>query len=901
MLILYYVTIIYLYRAYHYNHPIINSFSSLQNISINIKISNIKCKHLHSILKPKLNKDNEIFFAILIIINKVEHELLVGIGLNPTFFSKLSRDINDIPFSELKNTLIEIYIFELNNMNSIQIGKNNSFSHRNLDYLCKRAKFYAGIKLDLLSLLLGSENYDFPLTTIIQPEHKLPQQQNNNNECYTTTSNDSRISFKIKCEETKQYVIKVKNINIKYNSNNNINGIPDNINLQMNLTRINNLNYSNIIKLTHNKSNQTFTSDKNTELIINSSNLTIEELYNATINLHGFDKNNFTCAYFSLTKYKEQILYELMKQYVEYINNINTNENIEEYNAVSIGKKEIKDLIFIICNKIDCLISAEFSIENYPLFIQMKNVYLTEKGIVNDISHLYYETLLLGSYNDNEDISYTNQYKILTNVYKQLQTINETTSSKNDVITKYANDLKDNISKSADKEYYIYKYKDNCQLITIADLFVKIISELNRLLIIYKSEEKSLMLILDMIKLIIQRDELNIYLLNEINTNSEYDCSFIERLLKECIDFSNKVPDILTNESVVNLVEIFGKLFYKFKQTQQYLLNAFQQDTSLPSNHELHSIQHYYSLVNSFPNVNETVSNIETKLKNLDSYKRNCLCLQIMKNILEQFNSKISFPFTSLTVFPMNILTHDYISYISQDKSALHLFSGFLIDITSCYLNDATALNTILHCFLSKTNAYNGRSVYEMFEFVFQILANNFLKNFHSHSKIDYTLLQLAINGIIAVDNGLCITKIFWLYYGLGHIMDIVHIRWFMCNFVKKYFFMFAFHWSWKVRFMFNKFIVYIVNHRLKAFMLSNFISEHISVLERENEKEIKGKLNKVKEMFGFDNFCFIDQEIKEYNEVKKEFEKWLIDNKKKAVEDYPIVKFFLPKEEDIA
>ena len=72
-------------------------------------------------------------------------------------------------------------------------------------------------------------------------------------------------------------------------------------------------------------------------------------------------------------------------------------------------------------------------------------------------------------------------------------------------------------------------------------------------------------------------------------------------------------------------------------------------------------------------------------------------------------------------------------------------------------------------------------------------------------------------------------------------------------------------------------------------------------VLERRNEKEIKGKLNKVKEMFGFDNFCFIDQEIKEYNEVKKEFEKWLIDNKKKAVEDYPIVKFSLPKEEDIA
>ena len=324
-------------------------------------------------MKPKQNNDNEIFFATLIIINKVEHELLVGIGLNPTFFSKLPKDINDIPFSELNNTLIEIYIFELHNMNSIQIGNNNSFSHKHLDYLCKKARFYAGIKLDLLSVLFGSENYDFPLTTMIIQDNKYSQQQQNNNEC-SNSNNDSRISFKIKCEETKQYVIKVKDINIKYNNKNNINDIPDNINLQMNLNRINGLNYSNTITLTHNKSNQTLTSDKNNELIINTSNCTIDELYNATINIHGFDKNNFTCAYFSLTKYKEQILYELMKQYIVYTNNINTNENSQEYNAVSSGKKEIKDSIFIICNKTDCVISAEFSVENCPLFVQIKNV-----------------------------------------------------------------------------------------------------------------------------------------------------------------------------------------------------------------------------------------------------------------------------------------------------------------------------------------------------------------------------------------------------------------------------------------------------------------------------------------------------------------------------------------------
>jgi hypothetical protein len=83
---------------------------------LNFKISNIKCNNLHSILKPQQKKDNQIFFALLIIINKIEQDIIFGIGLNPSFFSKISIIIKGISFSELQSSFIEMYIFEIQNI-----------------------------------------------------------------------------------------------------------------------------------------------------------------------------------------------------------------------------------------------------------------------------------------------------------------------------------------------------------------------------------------------------------------------------------------------------------------------------------------------------------------------------------------------------------------------------------------------------------------------------------------------------------------------------------------------------------------------------------------------------------------------------------------------------------------
>ena len=137
--------------------------------NLNFKISNIKCNNLHSILKPQQKKDNQIFFALLIIINKIEQDIIFGIGLNPNFFSKISATIKGISFSELQSSFIEIYIFEIQNIKSFQVSNESVKTKKYLDFLCKKARFYSGIKIDLLSVLFGSENYDFSLMTLSIP------------------------------------------------------------------------------------------------------------------------------------------------------------------------------------------------------------------------------------------------------------------------------------------------------------------------------------------------------------------------------------------------------------------------------------------------------------------------------------------------------------------------------------------------------------------------------------------------------------------------------------------------------------------------------------------------------------------------------------------------------------
>ena len=131
--------------------------------------------------------------------------------------------------------------------------------------------------------------------------------------------------------------------------------------------------------------------------------------------------------------------------------------------------------------------------------------------------------------------------------------------------------------------------------------------------------------------------------------------------------------------------------------------------------------------------------------------------------------------------------------------------------------------------------------------------------------------------------------------------MDDVHIKWFVLNVVKKYFFMFAFHWSWRIRCVFNKLVVFIINHRLKKYDIGKAINDEVAVLNKGNEEEIGKKLNIIKDKHGCNTFCMVEQGIKEYNLVVKEFEKWVEGNKKTKVEDYPMLIINLPKEEDIA
>lgn len=864
---------------------------------MNFKISNIKCNNLHSILKPQQKKDNQIFFALLIIINKIEQDIIFGIGLNPSFFSKISTIIKGISFSELQSSFIEMYIFEIQNIKSFQVSNESVKTKKYLDFLCKKAKFYSGIKIDLLSVLIGSENYDFSLVNISNTK---------DNRVY---HNYSRISFKVKCEEIKEYIIKINDINISYANDNNITNIPDDMQLQIYMNNLNNSIQSNVITFNHIKHNKSLLSlnNNNNELILTTSTITIEELFNSTITLHGYVNNDNlqTCLYFSLTKYKEQLLYILCGRYIEYANSI-MNKSITDNKLNTNGTIEIKDALLNIGHKIDCKLTAVLSIENCFSFIQLKNVYFTEKGIINDPCYLYYEMLLISNNNNyNKDVYYDIQYQKLIKVYEELESI--TVYTKGNSISKHTTDLRENITKSADKEHYIYKYQNNDQLIIIANMYVKIISELIRIIVLYKEDLQNVVFILDIIRSILQREEFNLTLLNEIQLhypNKKYDFSFISNLFNECISLNTIVQNILTNTTIFNLVEIFSTLFYKHNQLQQYILNAFQKDLPLLSN-ELNSINNYYTLLTKHSSHLTELIIDKAHIDNLASFtnlsKRDCLFINITKSILQSFQSSSSFPFTSLTTSPLNTLTNIFISYLSHDKTSLSAYSYYVNEVVSFYLTEATALNVIIHTIVSKTNAYDARSVYVLLDFMHQVIVNNFLKNTKSQSKVDFTLLQLITNGVIAVDSALGINKVLWLYYNDSHLMDDVHVKWFVWNIVKKYFFMFVFHWSWRIRCVFNKLVVFIINHRLKGYEVGRAVSEEVAVLNRGNEEEIQKELNIVKEKYGCNTFCMVEQGIKEYKLVVKEYEKWVEGNMTTKVEDYPMLIINLPKEEDIA
>lgn len=821
-------------------------------------ISTIKGKGMTS---TYFNYNNKTIFFVSYI--KIRNHFLppaFGIGTNPNFFYNAVIIEKNLSLSDLKENFIEIYIFELDKMNSIQIKEKTSSMNEkdNSLSLFNKGVFYSGIKTDLFSIVFGPEFFDLPLF------RKSPPNQEE--------TIAGRVSFRIKCNQLKSYKISVLNLTI-HQSDKKEQKIKANINLETSKSQ---RYYGNTISFDLKEPSKE-------PLEIVTINSTCEEVYESTLSIALYDNQENIIGHCTLSEIKDKLLFTAFSHLL----------NRELTKEQSYTLSNIKMPIFI---KEDgqCEITFDISISNLPIAIQKKNCFLTEKGVMNKVICLY---AYLPCYDKEKQLCHFSIHETLNVAYNVLKDISDKINNKNFVITKHLSALRGELSKSIDTDILLFKYENKSELRLIVSVLLRLTKELIRLIEVTNEDSNLITNILDTLRLIFMRGEMNGDIIEMLfdKDKTESDQKKFEKIKEilskeyiECIQsiislgalVQNKLPETKS----FSLTEIYSGIFYKMEYIKNLISELMTEDKCLGSNiilfkHKFNCSKIQEILTSTKELLNQ--KNLKEQFPNLSS--RKTIYLSLLKNLISANSSKYSFPFVPSTFDVLPSMLKSF-SLLLTSPQFLNQNAFYINEIISLLLSESSIINQILSNILLSTNAYDTKSVYTTIDFIHSILNKG-------KTKINWHLIQMADKAIFSLENSLSITKMFWLYYCDAHMMELNHVQWFANNVIKNHYYAFAFHWSWKVRMMFYKTLVYIFEYRLGINNLCiNFSSNDRNQIAK-IEQTIKEKVT-IKT-------CGPEIGIKEYNSVVHEFSQWCEGNKKKTFVEYPVILINLQKDDD--
>jgi hypothetical protein len=220
-----------------------------------------------------------------------------------------------------------------------------------------------------------------------------------------------------------------------------------------------------------------------------------------------------------------------------------------------------------------------------------------------------------------------------------------------------------------------------------------------------------------------------------------------------------------------------------------------------------------------------------------------------------------------------------------KEQGTLNLTSEFfdsVVYISSSYY----ALKQINSIMITSTNAYDSAANYQLIDYL-QYIIESYYKETNNILIMDYNLLEKAITIIVSIENSLNLPKVFWLYYSNGHMMPTSNIKWLIKNVINKNFNRFMFSWSWKIRSLFVKLVLYTIYDRLQ------YINGKYLNLDMLNKLMNKSEIN-------IDS-PYKEQGIKEFNALYDEYIQWKSAKQNNEFIDYPMIFLPLARNDDLA
>lgn len=823
--------------------------------------SEIKIKHCIS-HSPSKNS----IYIVQVSIGILKFNLIINKNktpiIDPKNIFKISKEFS---LEELQNTLLSIYAYEFIDGSNINVNVLTQMNELPEEYI-SQSNYKSFFHMDLFSFLFKAKKCDFLMKGI----NGL---SSNTRICFTCDINHKE-KIKIHAKDT-IYIDYSYKLIFKLDNFNSFSNLKSRLFGDFNLT-------TPLISMKEFKKGDLFRESKENKPTYRY--ITLNDLKNEIIKKLGKDiikkENNYITNYKGINQDKTNENYSnnsyqsnstLQTTVVMEPTYISPNLNIKDSNKFSSSKKEIL-----------------LNLENLPLITQTSCLYFTELG------HLYNTALLHIINNDQELQVYRNNSKISSDYfYMNLKKIYDDLNSnkENFDFKSLFDELNILLRRSIDTEKFYFLYSDieslNKMIILMMNLGIKLIEYVK----ITKEEEK-IMNLLKSINNLLKREELDNSVINmclsktieeQENTLKNVYNNFYLKLFKlneYCIQ--KKIPDLNPI-----LIDIYTKLYFRKRYIREAIFNAVNNDNKPYTNDQIDVF--IYDIIND-EKLNRYLdqSAFNQVLQNKYLFKNFFSCGTLFfKSIILYLNSlKINeFPF-DFTQFNDNMKILDLLGKYIKNKKIDNLENQFY-EIPALLYDSYDSINAINNGIIMNTHGYVEQAIFKLFDYMKSLLEYYYTKE-QNRLIMDYTLLEKAVTIILNIDNSITIPKVFWFYYSCSHLILSGDLKCFIINICNKNFNTLAYHWSFGVRQIFFKLILFIFNDKLK------------------NEE---GKLLNVENIDKFDNNNLDEKNIynieamKDYKLVNKEYKEWLNNYKSSSIsnnndifntqKEYPV--FFVP------
>ena len=807
--------------------------------------------------------DRNSFYIIEIKIGDKSFPLVLSSGQSPNIPNLQGNNSYSLEqvfkFEELENTYFSIDIYEL-----LESIPNVTMSMKTIPAELKvKAQYYSFFRINLSSFLFKSCKCDFPLMGSSQ------------------LSTKTRIAFNCFIEQKEP--IKIDAAPLK------------NPNIQRLV-----FEYKDKLITTQTRQNNFFT--------ITTPPLSMQEFQNSNIFLETVENDNY--SYISLNKLK----YNIIKNLSMKISSMSDLNKLEMHapldmnttlvnNSFEDSDSNSRNSNIYMTNQTQTQEQNIFGnfgqgqtdeailyLSNLPFIAQLNNLYFTEYGNL-------FNTSILNIINDDEELhKFRKGKQISSDDFREKLNRYYTEFNKPDKNFAITKDIQILLMRSIDTDKFMFIYPNNESLFAMVNLMLSLgISIISNIL--NSTDEFNTLTLLKMINILLKREELDNSVLyfyfsnykNEDKTHIQLYNQFY-LFLFELYKFLllNKVQE--GNDEI--LIELYSKLYFKKRYLRKlmlstlsgkdYIFKQLSSETLLYDEINDEKLNKYLS-----ENVKESINQFCKNSANINNFQFDIY--RLFKRIISILKD------SNIMVYPLDyslfydnvyiigaiqneIYAHKYENNnINNNKQSL---SNDFYETLMFFSNSYSAISTVNNSLIQSTNAHDQYAIYTLFIY--------FKSLFDYHSSItdskpifDYSSLELA-SEILAKDaDSVSLPRLFWFYYSCHDSILSGNLKWFIIHIVNKNFDRFAYHWSFTIRQVYFKLIIFVLTDKIKNKEGQFF-----------NKQKINPFLNK---SLNIKQSPYIYEANKDFDIIRREFNVWVDRRAKNPNSEFPVFNLPLP------